>query len=346
MDDMYRILDVVACSDRKPMVLATIIKVEGSAYKKEGSSMLICAEDWRVGTLTAGCLEEDLNERAKQVWATGKSYTVQYNMSDEDDLSWGQGAGCNGIITVLLEPVKEELLRNLMLVKERLDEKKTVTRITRFTKKFEPLEDLYVVEDGEKFGSNRFFYMDHFEDWIKENHPYVLEKGMKTNKYTSDLFFFHQIVPKPLLYVFGAGEDARPLVSLAAQTGFTVYVIDWRPALCNKENFPEAKELFVEKTEEMMKKLIFTPKDFVVIMTHQFQKDRFILSQLQNETLFYLGILGPKKRTKRLLGGACVPEDIHSPIGLSIGAKGSEEIAVSVISEMIKKMRSTGKTNV
>lgn len=83
--------------------------------------MLITGDGMRVGTLTAGCLEEDLSERAKQVWAAGKTWTVQYNMSEEHDLSWGQGQGCNGVITVLLEPVKEDFRLNLLLIKESLD---------------------------------------------------------------------------------------------------------------------------------------------------------------------------------------------------------------------------------
>ncbi|CAM3722044.1 XdhC family protein [Mesobacillus zeae] len=345
MDDLYRILEIIASSEKSTMVLATIIKVEGSAYKKEGSSMLIMEDGLRIGTLTAGCLEVDLNERAKQVWAAGQSCTVEYDLNDEDDLSWGQGAGCNGVITVLLEPVKEELRRNLISLKKRLDARKTVTRIKRFTKKLEPKEDVYVVEDGTKFGSCDFFNIEYFDVPVKGGNPYKSEKGMKLKEHTSDLFFINQMVPKPYLYVFGAGEDARPLASLAARTGFNVSMIDWRPALCHNRNFPEAKELFVGPTEEMMKKLIFTKKDFVVIMTHQFQKDRYILSQLQDKTLFYLGVLGPKKRTERLLRNARVPDHIYSPAGLSIGAIGPEEIAVSIVGEMIGKIRSNRKTN-
>lgn len=122
MDDIHRILDVIANS-KKAKVLATIIKTEGSAYKKEGASMLILGDKTRVGMLSAGCLEEDLVERSEQVWAAGEPLIVRFDMSAEDDLSWGQGVGCNGVLTVLLEPVKGELERNLMTVKTCLDEK-------------------------------------------------------------------------------------------------------------------------------------------------------------------------------------------------------------------------------
>ncbi|WP_047477387.1 XdhC family protein [Bacillus siamensis] len=331
MDDIHRILDVIAAS-AKAKVLATIIKTEGSAYKKEGASMLILGDKTRVGMLSAGCLEEDLAERSEQVWAAGEPLIVRFDMSAEDDLYWGQGVGCNGALTVLLEPVKGELERNLMTVKTCLDEKKSVTRVKRFTETLEPKEDLYIAEDGRVFGSG-----DMEQGCIQKLRQ--TEKGIKRDEHTSDLFFIHQMVPKPCLYVFGAGEDARPLVSLAARAGFHVTVIDWRPALCHHGHFPEAGHLIIGAPEEVIEGLSMTQRDFVVIMTHSFQKDQIILHTLKNKNVFYKGVLGPRRRTERLLGGAEIPEDIHSPIGLPIGAQGPEEIAVSIVGEMIKEMR-------
>ncbi|WP_045925597.1 XdhC family protein [Bacillus siamensis] len=332
MDDIHRILDVIAAS-AKAKVLATIIKTEGSAYKKEGASMLILGDKTRVGMLSAGCLEEDLAERSEQVWAGGEPLIVRFDMSAEDDLSWGQGVGCNGALTVLLEPVKGELERNLMTVKTCLDEKKSVTRVKRFTEMLEPKEDLYIAEDGRVFGSGNVMEQGCIQK-LRQT-----EKGIKRDEHTSDLLFIHQMVPKPCLYVFGAGEDARPLVSLAARAGFHVTVIDWRPALCHHGHFPEAGQLIIGAPEEVMEGLSMTQRDFVVIMTHSFQKDQIILHTCKNKNVFYKGVLGPRRRTERLLGGAEIPEDIHSPIGLPIGAQGPEEIAVSIVGEMIKEMR-------
>ncbi|WP_049627701.1 XdhC family protein [Bacillus sp. JFL15] len=331
MDNIHRILDVIAAS-AKAKVLATIIKTEGSAYKKEGASMLILGDKTRVGMLSAGCLEEDLAERSEQIWAAGEPLIVRFDMSAEDDLSWGQGVGCNGALTVLLEPVKGELERNLMTVKTCLDEKKSVTRVKRFTETLEPKEDLYIAEDGRVFGTG-----DMEQSCIQKLRQ--TEKGIKRGEHTSDLFFIHQMVPKPCLYIFGAGEDARPLVSLAARAGFHVTVIDWRPALCHHGHFPEAGHLIIGAPEEVIEGLSMTQRDFVVIMTHSFQKDQIILHTLKNENVFYKGVLGPRRRTERLLGGAEIPADIHSPIGLPIGAQGPEEIAVSIVGEMIKEMR-------
>ncbi|MBP0726687.1 XdhC family protein [Bacillus sp. RG28] len=342
MEDIYQILDMISCSNNHPMVLATIIKVEGSSYKKEGSTMLLIENQCRVGMLSVGCLEEDLEIRAKQVWLSEEPSTVRYDLSSEDDLSWGQGAGCNGVITILLEPVKEVLLKKLFTLKECLDSQKTVTRIIQFTESLEMKADLYVVEDGSSFG---YGDVDHIfmESLLKKKNPYDMERGLKTLGGSYDLLFINQIIPKPRLYLIGGGEDARPLVSLAARVGFHISIIDWRTAICNEVYFPNADEFIIGKPEEVIKRLSFTPRDFVVIMTHQFQKDQYFLSYLLEHNLYYLGILGPRKRTERLLRGCELPETIHSPIGLAIGAKGAEEIAISIVGEMIDKMRNHKK---
>lgn len=332
MEDMHRILDAAAAAGDVPMVLALIIHVEGSAYKKEGAAMLLMANGKRVGTLTAGCLEKDLAERAKVVHAEGKSAAVQYDLSSEDDLSWGQGTGCNGKITILLEPVGKRLRQQLLFLKVKLDEGKAVVRIIRLTDSFEPMEDICIAEDGTQFGSGHI--------------PFTLQADMKNPillkgaKDAPDFFFVHPIFPVPRLYVFGTGEDARPLVSLAARTGFKVFVADWRPALCSPEFFPEAAGWIVGKAEEVLDRITFAKRDYAVVMTHQFEKDRIILAHIKDAPLSYIGVLGPARRTERLLGGRHIPEIIHSPAGLPMGAKGPEEIAVSIVGEMIQTLRS------
>ncbi|TYS47602.1 XdhC family protein [Bacillus infantis] len=329
MEDMHRILEAAAAAGELPIALAVIIHVEGSSYKKEGAAMLLMANGERIGTLTAGCLEEDLAIRAKAVHAEGKSSAVQYDLSSEDDLSWGQGAGCNGKITILLEPVGKRLRQQLLFLKEKLDKGKAVVRIIRLTDSLESNGDLYIAEDGTQLGSGHI--------------PFTLQAGWKEGplllKEAEDFFFVHPIFPAPRLYVFGAGEDARPLVSLAARTGFKVFLVDWRPALCSPENFPEAAECVVGSPEMALDGLTFTKRDYAVIMTHQFEKDRMILARMKDAPLSYIGVLGPARRTERLLGGRTAPETVHSPAGLPIGAKGPEEIAVSIVGEMIRKLR-------
>jgi xanthine dehydrogenase accessory factor len=323
VEDFYQILDGLNYPEEK--VLATIVCVEGSAYKKEGSSMLFFSDGTQIGMLTAGCLEEDLAVRVREVFTNQEAMILHYDMSLEDDLDWGQGAGCNGKIDILIEPVTEQLIEDLQIVKELLHQHKQVIAL----KKLDDLgEYLFIEEDGAPFGN-----------W---SGPLpTIEFTSKSGIITRDgmAVFQQTFSPKPRLIVFGAGPDARPLVALAAETGFTVVVCDWREALCQKNHFPAAALVIQGFPQDLLKQISFSPYDFVVIMTHQFKKDQELLKSILNKNYRYLGVLGPKERTKRLLNYNHIPKGIFSPMGAAIGAKGPVEIAVSVVAEMIEVWR-------
>ncbi|MGE8077710.1 XdhC family protein [Peribacillus loiseleuriae] len=321
MEDIYRILDMM--NDSRKKVLATIIRVTGSAYKKEGSQMLFFEDGTQIGMLSAGCLEMDLAIQAQQVLKNQMAISLQYDMSEETDLAWGQGAGCNGIIDILLEPVSEIYQRDLNVVKKLLATDKTIAMLKKYP---ESEEYMFIPNDGEPFGR-----------WSGQI-PRI-NFDLKSGVIAEQPIFLHIYQPKPRLIVFGAGPDAQPLVTLAAETGFSVTVCDWREEFCQKKNFPQAARLLVDFPTKLMEKISISADDFVVIMSHHFQRDQQILLSLIDKKLRYLGVLGPKERTKRLLQCDNVPEWIHSPIGMPIGAKGPIEIAVSVVAEMIEVWR-------
>ncbi|WP_053369013.1 XdhC family protein [Bacillus sp. FJAT-27245] len=327
METMNQLLDTISLSPKKPMVLATIIHVEGSAYRKEGASILILRDKSRLGLLSAGCLEEDITERATEVFTTGNPSVVHFDMANEDDLAWGRGAGCNGRLTILLEPVNDKLLSGLLFAKKALDSNKAVTRVVRFT------PDM-------KLADGRFFPAEKSSTGSEVIKSSQLPTGLHPDAKNGGFLFVHQLKPRPRLFVFGAGDDAMPVVSLASQTGFDVTVIDWRPAFGSIERFPEANMLLSDSLEKIFMGLSFSAADLAVVMTHHFDRDQLILdSLLESGPLFYLGVLGPRERTERLLRGTPIPEFLHSPVGLAIGAQGPQEIAVSIVAEIIKKIR-------
>ncbi|WP_255286721.1 MULTISPECIES: XdhC family protein [unclassified Bacillus (in: firmicutes)] len=323
MEDFYQILDVLDYPEEK--VIATIIGVEGSAYKKEGSSMLFFSDGTQKGMLTAGCLEEDLALKVREVFKKQEAIILQYDMYMEDDLDWGQGAGCNGTIDILIEPVTEQLTEDLHMVKELLSKHKPVIAL----KKLDDLgEYVFIEEDGEPFGN-----------W---SGPLpTIEFTSKSGSITRDgsAVFQQTFYPKPRLIIFGAGPDARPLVSLAAETGFSVVVCDWRETFCQKEHFPSAAKILQGFPIDLLQQISFSPYDFVVIMTHQFKRDQELLTRILNKNIRYLGVLGPRERTRRLLNSEDIPRGIFSPMGVAIGAKGPVEIAVSVMAQMIEVWR-------
>lgn len=322
MDDIYPILEVLEHPGKK--VLATIIRVQGSAYKREGSSMLFLENGKQIGMLTAGCVETDLAVKAEEIFKKQEAKVLHYNISAEDDLNWGQGAGCNGTIDILLEPVTDKMKEDFKIVKRSLDSSKAVIVL----KKLEQLgEYLFIEDEGGPLGN-----------WSGSipKITYTSKSGIIPGP---DTVYQHTFQPKPRLVVFGAGPDAKPLVALAAKTGFSVTVCDWREGFCQKKYFPNADQLLLGYPKKLLNQISFSPYDFVIIMSHHFDKDQELLKALRKEQIKYLGVLGPRERTKRLLNLENIPSWIYSPVGMNIGAKGHEEIAVSIVAQLIEVWR-------
>lgn len=328
MEDIFRVLEMLEQPGKK--VLATITQVTGSAYKKEGSSMLFFENGTQEGMLSAGCLETDLALQAQTVFQNEKAKILTYDMREETDFAWGLGAGCNGIVDVLLEPVTKGLTIDWQKAKRCIESCQTVTLKKNLDR---PEEYLFVTEKGESFGN-----------WPEE--ASVAIGKMTSGNIQGEKMFEYHYRPKPRLFIFGAGPDACPLASLAAIVGFSVTVCDWREGLCGKENLPDAIRLLIGFPRELIKRISFKPDDFVVIMSHHFQRDQEFLLSMLHKKVKYLGVLGPRERTKRLLMGKNIPDWISAPVGAAIGAKGPEEIAVSIMAELIEVWRTPARERV
>ncbi|UUZ94934.1 XdhC family protein [Paenibacillus sp. P25] len=147
--------------------------------------------------------------------------------------------------------------------------------------------------------------------------------------------------PAPRLLLFGATDDAVPLAELAARNGFRVFVGDWREGLCTADRFPRAHR-FIGSPEAWMEEVGVAERDYAVVMSHHFPKDRELVGLLVGRKLKYAGIMGSVTRTGRSLDGFPVPEWLHYPAGLRIGAEGPAEIAVSIMAELIRVRRQGG----
>ena len=338
MDGIHEILNAIDGSV-KDDVLATIIRVRGSAYRKEGTSMLFRGDGTQIGLLSAGCLETDLSYQAQEVINQRRAKTVIYDLRDEDDSSWGQGAGCNGVITVLLEPIDACLREHLCKLKFLLDSGSRVMMIKKLSKDYSVSEYLFLSDDQQLFGKWHGKVPSQLKRYLMNLQLISPKSGITNSLELSADLYIHCFEPKPRLLVFGAGSDAVPLVEIASKAGFFVIVSDWRPALCREEFFPNADQLIVGFPNEVMPLLNLTSLDSVIILTHHFQRDREWLQLLKGKTLRYLGVLGSRARTQRLLDGREVPPGISSPVGLPIRAEGPVEIAVSIVAELIQLQR-------
>ncbi|MBP3038555.1 XdhC family protein [Bacillaceae bacterium Marseille-Q3522] len=330
MEDMHQILAAI-CSGTKG-VMATIVHVEGSAYKKEGAAMLFTEEGGRIGMLSAGCLEEDLQARIRENPRKTGAELIEFDMRSSDDFSWGAGSGCNGKISVLIEEIDEQYHCDLMKLQQKIKQGEAVLMVKKIGCKAAHPQYLFISENNEIFGKWDQKILEIVSVWQDDQEQF--HKRMIIDK--ANRYYLHVIRAKPRFIVFGAGADARPLVELAAMSGFSVTVADWRPAFCTKEHFPNADNLLTGFPAELIRQLHLTSDDYVMVMTHQFEKDDEIVARLFDQELLYFGILGTKNRTMRLLGMQSVPETITSPAGLAIGASGAEEIAVSIVAQLIQ----------
>ncbi|WP_022792441.1 XdhC family protein [Marinococcus halotolerans] len=320
MDHLHDIIPQLTADEKQ--IMATITNVEGSAYRKEGTTMLLKADGVSVGMLSSGCLEGDLHHRIEDVHAEG-AQLVSYDMRGYEELSWGEGTGCNGVIEVLLEPVREALAASMRRMQEAVNQGETVLRWATTT------------ESG-------WFICGRAPDGQTAQlagQAATMKRGSGCSSISdsrNEKIFVQTIRPRPRLFVFGAGADARPLIQMAARCRYDVTALDWRPAALEavKNEVPEAGRV-LGFPHEWWAETAFRPGDMAVIMTHHFERDREALTHLLQQPMAYIGVLGSKTRTKRLLQTETLPEMVTTPIGLSIGAEGPEEIAVSVVSQLI-----------
>ena len=155
---------------------------------------------------------------------------------------------------------------------------------------------------------------------------------------------FRQVIAPPVpLVIFGAGNDAQPLVRLARELGWQITVVDPRPALATAARFPDADSVVIARPEEAPARLALGPDTVAVVMTHHYAHDVPLLRHLLSRPLAYLGLLGPKARAEKILAdlvadGLSLPPEtrsrLHAPVGLDLGAGTPEEVALAIVAEI------------
>lgn len=321
-------------------VLATIISIQGSTYRRPGARLLITESGRDVGNVSGGCLEEDIVETAREVLRERKNRVAVYDTSDAEDLVFGMGLGCNGKVELLLQPVFPESLPGVKLVCSRLAGTLPFTLLQDPTMSgFVPLVvdqpsgtppgarqtpvggwDVPVISalvDVPGFG-------DRVTGMVKEN-----DKS----------FFLEQFIPPPVMAVCGAGDDAIPLVRLAAEAGFRVWVLDHRAAYLSGSRFPSAFRVLKWNFEDAVPPELAAGGQelFVVIKTHALRHDRGCLKAFSTAGPRYVGILGPRTRCAELAAEADsrIRPVLFGPVGLDLGGEGPEQIALSTVAESI-----------
>ncbi len=329
------------CFARKQKaVLATILTVDGSVYQREGVRCLIQDDGEIVGIVSGGCVEKDLFEHAKGVMASNVPKQIEYDFRKSDDAIWGFGLGCNGAMTIWLQPFdpagnRDEAVRILSIFERRLH-----TRKRYFCGTVIESEDSRVVPVGKMFEFEEDYMSSLFESGEVAN---MMLEGDVDNICVQ--MFAEHIEPRSILLIYGAGPDAKLLVDLAKFAGWVVVIADHRPHFINAIGFENADEIIVLE-RDAYGTLSVDKNTFVIAMTHNYSFDKQILSRVLKTDVPYVGQLGPKARIERLLADmesdglrvdeSCL-EKLHAPIGLDIGATSPSEIALSIMAEALSR---------
>lgn len=350
---MKEIKDIVSAYDAaqregKQTALATVVHLQGSAYRRPGARMLVTEDGKLTGAISGGCLEGDALRKAQLAMVQKKPMLVTYDTTDDDDTTLGVGLGCNGIISILIEPVKAEDEGNpIQLLKTFLSKRQAAVIVTMFSldnKATQPGTCMLVTNEAITKGN------DVDEDLLRtlSNDAWqVLKAEASLIKGYSDHeqltgFFEYLEVPVSLL-IFGAGNDSMPLVQMANLLGWETTVVDGRPNYVTRERFPDATHLLVSKPVETVPRLYTDPRTVAALMTHNYNYDIAMLRLLMHTPICYVGVLGPKKKLDRMMeelqeAGELIGERelslIYGPAGLDIGSETSEEIALSIMAEM------------
>jgi xanthine/CO dehydrogenase XdhC/CoxF family maturation factor len=347
---MKEIISIIKAFDEtiktgKRSALATVVHVEGSSYRRPGARMLVTEDGMLTGAISGGCLEGDALRKALNAIAQQENKLVTYDTTDEDDAKFGVQLGCNGIVHILFEPIKDEHNSPISLLKALVQQRTDAVLVTMFSLQHsdQPGTCMLYREDQSLSTSNISYPVTLKADVMR-----VLQnRTSQLTEYTVDEKLFSVFIefksPPVKIIVAGAGNDVQPLIELTDVLGWESIVMDGRPAQAAFQRFPKATQVIVAKAEEVLSKISFDEQTAFLLMTHNYNYDLALLGELIKKEVSYIGILGPKKKLGRMLDelkeqGINPSENqlskIHGPVGLDLGAETAEEIALSIVAEI------------
>jgi xanthine dehydrogenase accessory factor len=315
---------------------ATVIKTWGSAPRPVGSIMLVCENGTMAGSVSGGCVEGSIVKQAQEVLKTMRPKLLSFGVSDDE--AWTVGLSCGGSIQVFLEPfiafTDAEIWK---ILTGYLRENKGCILATHLNETEN--NTLLITTNGNIIGKNKqeFIKSLALKAYNERNTQFFeTEKGEK--------WLLNIMPPKHKLIIVGAAHITVDLVHLAHYFGFETIVIDPRGIFASKTDFPTPPNaLYIDWPIEILPNNTLDAYTYAVLLTHDPKIDDQALHILLKSEVAYIGCLGSKKthekRMKRLQEAGFTEteiEKIHAPIGVDINAKSAREIALSIISELIK----------
>lgn len=327
-------------------VLATVVEVRGSAYRRPGARLLLVRDGRRAGSISGGCLESDLHRRAWGLTQSGPKL-VAYDTRGDDERPAGEfNTGCDGIIRVLIERVIAGESHPALVALR--DAQASETPIALATVCEAPDDAGFTIgarlragqpPRGLGFPAGEISCaLSRFERNAK---PTLQSIEIESGEMVA--IFLEQLRPPRPVIVFGAGDDAATFADLAATLGWSTIVVARRPGAFEGRRFANARQTLTAAPLDALRRLRITPETAIVLMTHRYDDDLALVPALLASPAFYIAMLGPKARTARLvrdlslrgeLPGADAFDRLHAPAGLDIGGDGAAAVALSVLAEI------------
>ena len=314
-------------------VLVTLVRAEGSSYRRPGARLLLGPAGEYAGTISGGCLETEIIRKAEWMVRNG-AVVERYSTMFDDTSDVPFGLGCGGVVDLLLEPVNTPECRALISALEGAVSGGEATALTWLPHEGRALARAVLAGSGDyTFASESLSEPD-----LVEARSVIRRGGIES---LPAGIFGEPIIAPQRLFVLGAGDDAKPLVSMAALLGWRVLVVDGRAQLARPERFPEAERVLTLSTGSY-EQLGIRSNDAVVLMTHSFEQDRDLLAAILPLRPKYLGLLGARHRSSLLVSEVAATlhwtiadccAQIYAPVGLDLGGDGPEAIALAVIAE-------------
>lgn len=337
------------------MALATIVGVKGSTYRREGARLLIPEKANPVGTISGGCLEGDVRVAAVEVMQDRTPRLLHFDLTADDEAVWGWGLGCNGVVDVFVEPA-EGAVQTAGAIRGAIDDQRRLAVVTVIEAPLgaavRPGARILVGPEGETEGTLGDASLD--QRAVAEGLSGLGDERSSTVSLDADVRAFVEVLLPPLrLLVCGAGHDAIPLVASAAGLGWRVEVLDDRTAFLKPHRFPGAAHFVKTEPIDAAATAGVDEHTYIVVMSHNFLRDRDYLRSFLGSPAPYIGMLGPGARLERLLGDlrreGYEPRQqdlavVHGPAGLDLGGDGPEEVAWAIIGEVlaVSKGRAAG----
>ncbi len=335
-----------AVREERPSALATVVRTHGSAYRRPGARLLVTADGCMTGNLSPGCLENDVAEHARAVMKAAKPRLLRYDTGAKGGVVWGLGLGCGGIIEVLVEPLPADAKpAHLALLGDCAARGRPGVIATLFDARSaaagvaKPGARLALDADGRVRSEFEPFRL---QQAAKRDALAVLRSGMsrvKTYEWRGGEVsaLIEYIAPPLRLVIFGAQPDAAETAVRAGALGWQVTVVDTQAREASRERFAAADELMLCRPAEVADRVRLTPRTMALLMTHRYLDDMTLCEFLLASPAAYIGMLGPKHRSERIIGAAGRQVDrerLHAPAGLDIGAETPAEIALSLVAEI------------